>query len=109
MFASQTYINRRNRLKDQVGSGIILLHGNNDSPMNYAGNCYPFRQDSSFLYFAGLDLPGLAMIIDIDENRGRPAVADGFGRGDEGAADIGQIRARDLCGQHRAPGGDRAR
>jgi len=34
--------------------------------MNYPANTYPFRQDSSFLYFFGLDIPGLAAIIDCD-------------------------------------------
>jgi Xaa-Pro dipeptidase len=41
--------------------------GNHDVPMNYAGNPYPFRQDSSFLYFFGLDKPGLSALIDVDE------------------------------------------
>lgn len=66
MFASQTYIARREQLRKEVGSGIILLMGNEDSPMNYTDNTYPFRQDSSFLYFFGLDIPGLAGIMDID-------------------------------------------
>jgi Xaa-Pro aminopeptidase len=34
--------------------------------MNYKGNTYHFRQDSSFLYFFGLDQPGLAGIIDLE-------------------------------------------
>jgi len=50
-----------------VASGVILLLGNDLSPMNYVDNAYPFRQDSSFLYFFGLDEPGLAAVIDIDE------------------------------------------
>jgi Xaa-Pro aminopeptidase len=37
--------------------------------MNYPANAYPFRQDSSFLYFFGLDGPGLAALIDIDADR----------------------------------------
>ena len=37
--------------------------------MNYAGNTYHFRQDSNFLYFFGIDKPGLAAVIDIDANR----------------------------------------
>jgi Xaa-Pro aminopeptidase len=37
--------------------------------MNYADNCYPYRQDSTFLYYFGLDQPGLAAVIDIDEGR----------------------------------------
>ena len=69
MFETNTYIERRNRLKKDLQSGILLFLGNDPSPMNYPENTYPFRQDSSFLYFWGIDLPGLAAIIDIDENR----------------------------------------
>jgi Xaa-Pro aminopeptidase len=67
MFANETYVRRRERLKAHVDSGLILLPGNEESPRNFAGNAYPFRQDSTFLYFFGLDLPGLAAIIDVDE------------------------------------------
>jgi len=67
MSSKDIYIERRNRLKAQVGSGLILLPGHDESPMNFAANTYPFRQDSTFLYFFGLDLPGLAAIIDLDE------------------------------------------
>ncbi|MFC0773482.1 aminopeptidase P family protein [Terrimonas alba] len=69
MFSKETYIQRRQRLKKDVGSGIILLLGNEDTGMNYKDNCYPFRQDSSFLYFIGLDKPSLAAIINIDEDK----------------------------------------
>jgi len=69
MFEANTYIERRHRLKKDLQSGIILFLGNDLSPMNYPDNTYPFRQDSSFLYFWGIDLPGLAAFIDIDENR----------------------------------------
>ena len=67
MFPATIYIERRKRLKAQIGSGVILFLGNDDSPMNYADNPYHFRQDSSFLYFFGLDNPGLAATIDVDE------------------------------------------
>jgi len=69
MFEANTYIERRNRLKKDLQSGILLFLGNDLSPMNYPENTYPFRQDSSFLYFWGIDLPGLAAIVDIDANR----------------------------------------
>ncbi len=69
MFEPKTYNERRKRLKDQVRSGLILLLGNDDSPMNYLDNPYHFRQDSSFLYFFGLSYAGLAGIIDVDENK----------------------------------------
>jgi Xaa-Pro aminopeptidase len=67
MFAPETYIQRRERLRSRVRSGVVLLLGNDESPMNYAANVYPFRQDSTFLYFFGLDQPGLAAVIDLDE------------------------------------------
>jgi len=69
MFPADVYIERRKRLKNQVQSGLVLFLGNEESPMNYPDNQYPFRQDSSFLYFFGLDLPHLAAIIDIDNDR----------------------------------------
>jgi Xaa-Pro aminopeptidase len=69
MFAADAYIERRNRLKEQVKSGLLLFLGNEESPMNYTDNQYPFRQDSSFLYFFGLNCPSLGAIIDIDENK----------------------------------------
>ncbi len=69
MFDTKVYIKRRERLKTQIKSGIILFLGNEESPMNYLDNTYPFRQDSSFLYFLGLDIPGLAAVIDVEEDK----------------------------------------
>jgi Xaa-Pro aminopeptidase len=69
MFKSQTYINRRQNLKSRVDSGIALFMGNDESPMNYADNTYHFRQDSSFLYYFGLNAAGLTGVIDIDEGK----------------------------------------
>jgi len=69
MFAEEIYTLRRNTLQSRFDRGILLLLGNNESPMNYADNCYPFRQDSTFLYYFGLDQPGLAAVIDVDEGR----------------------------------------
>ena len=69
MFDSTIYIQRRNRLKEKIKSGLILFLGNEESAMNYPGNPYHFRQDSTFLYFFGLDSPALAAVVDIDEDR----------------------------------------
>ncbi len=66
LFDSPIYKNRREILKKTIQSGIILLLGNEESSMNYKDNWYPFRQDSSFLYYFGLPVAGLAAIIDID-------------------------------------------
>jgi len=69
MFSPDTYINRRKKLTENLSGGLILLLGNDDSPMNYFDNTFHFRQDSSFLYFFGLDFPQLAAIIDLDEQK----------------------------------------
>jgi len=69
MFPTETYRKRRQDLMDSVSSGLILLMGNEESAMNYTANVYPFRQDSSFLYFVGIDQPGLALIMDLDAGR----------------------------------------
>lgn len=67
MFNKETYISRRAELKKLVKDGIIILFGNNDAPANYPGNAYaPFRQDSSFLYYFGVERDGLVGVIDID-------------------------------------------
>lgn len=68
MFEPSVYSERRKRLGEEIKNGIVLLPGNMDSPMNYPSNAYHFRQDSSFLYFFGIDQPGMAGIIDIDSN-----------------------------------------
>ena len=66
MFSKETYIARRKKLASSVESGILVFLGNNESPCNYRDNTYIFRQDSTFLYYFGLDLPHLAAAIDID-------------------------------------------
>lgn len=67
MFQEATYQQRRTKLKNDIKKGIILLLGNEESSMNYKDNLYPFRQDSSFLYFTGLNRPGLALLIDPEQ------------------------------------------
>jgi Xaa-Pro aminopeptidase len=66
MFAAETYRQRRRDLAARFDTGLLLFLGNAESPMNYADNCYPFRQDSSFLYYFGLDQPDLAAVIDVE-------------------------------------------
>ena len=69
MFNQEVYSSRRTELKKLVKSGIIILFGNNESPCNYPNNgYYPFRQDSSFLYYFGQRRDGLVGVIDIDED-----------------------------------------
>ena len=66
MFTSDIYAKRRAELRRRVGHGLILLPGNSESPMNYPNNAYHFRQDSTFLYFFGHNVPMLTGVIDAD-------------------------------------------
>ena len=70
MFEKETYIRRRDELKRLVGSGLVLLFGNNEAPANYPANGYaPCRQDSSFLYYFGQHRDALVGVIDVDNNQ----------------------------------------
>ncbi|HPX04983.1 MAG TPA: aminopeptidase P N-terminal domain-containing protein, partial [Tenuifilaceae bacterium] len=64
MFSKQTYIERRNTLRASMKSGLLLFVGNDESGMNYADNTYRFRQDSTFLYYFGVNTPGLYAVMD---------------------------------------------
>ncbi|MCR5409265.1 MAG: aminopeptidase P N-terminal domain-containing protein [Bacteroidales bacterium] len=70
MFQKEVYVRRRQtllgKMRDAGESGIILFVGNAEAPAQYKDNCYKWRQDSSWLYFWGLDAPFYAAIIDID-------------------------------------------
>ncbi len=67
MFTSKTYQDRRETLRKAVNDGIILFLGNDEMPMNYPGNTYHFRQDSSFLYYFGLSYAGMAAVLDVEK------------------------------------------
>lgn len=69
MFKKEVYIDRRNRLKKEMSTGIALFPGNVEAAFNYPANTYHFRQDSHFLYFFGIDLPGFAAVIDFDNDQ----------------------------------------
>jgi len=69
LFNAATYVNRRKQLAGYGKNGIILLLGNNEAPMNYEDNTYPFRQDSTFLYFFGLAKAKLAATIDCETGK----------------------------------------
>jgi Xaa-Pro aminopeptidase len=72
LFPANIYVQRRARLRAllaerNITTGLVLICGNHEAPMNYADNVYPFRQDSSFLYFFGLAEPCRYGVIDLDE------------------------------------------
>lgn len=69
MFSRRTYEKRRLALKNQFEKGVILICGNNLSPTSYLDNAFPFVQDSTFLYYFGLNKENLMGIIDIDKEQ----------------------------------------
>ena len=68
MLNKEVYVNRRKKLKENFKDGLILIMGNNFSPLDCEDNTYPFIQDATFKYYFGIDHNGLIGIIDIDKN-----------------------------------------
>ena len=66
MFRKETYVRRRSELRKRIEGGLVLLPGNGESPANYPSNQFRFRQDSTFLYFFGLNRPDYVGLMDID-------------------------------------------
>lgn len=68
MFESSIYKKRRESLAASLCArgvdGLVFLSAHSESPMNYPDNCYPFRQDSNWLYFIGLNEPNMVAFID---------------------------------------------
>ena len=69
MFKSKVYIKRRKELREKVKSGIILFIGNDESQVLIRDTVHKFRQNSNFLYYCGLSEPGLAVLIDVDNEK----------------------------------------
>ncbi len=69
MFSKETYIARREQLRKDISHGIIIIPGNHEAPCNYKDNTYWFRQDSTFLYFFGLQREDLVGVIDCDSGK----------------------------------------
>ena len=73
MFGKEVYIERRRTLVGKMAltapegkRGIALFVGNVEAAAQYQDNPYKFRQDSSWLYYFGLDEPWMAAVIDLD-------------------------------------------
>ncbi len=66
MFKKEVYVERRRKLSNHLQKGLVLFLGNTDVPMNYPSNIYHWRQDSTFLYFYGLDYQNMAAVMDLD-------------------------------------------
>jgi len=67
MFTPDTYKKRRDELRKILTGGIIFFPGNDEAPFNYPANTYLYRQDSTFMYYFGLQEPGLAAVMDLDD------------------------------------------
>ncbi|MGL1932467.1 MAG: Xaa-Pro aminopeptidase [Desulfotalea sp.] len=66
MFGKEIYEQRRLALKARMQTGIAIFIGNIESPRNFSDNCYPFRQDSTFLYYFGINQPNMIAVINFD-------------------------------------------
>jgi Xaa-Pro aminopeptidase len=64
LFDKDIYVKRRAALMDNFSTGNMLFLGNQESSVNFKDNWYPFRQDSTFLYYFGLNIPDLNVILD---------------------------------------------
>ena len=68
VFESETYARRRELLCQKLPDCKILLLGNKNASVNFRDNHYHFRQDSTFLYYIGIDQPNLMAVIDTGKN-----------------------------------------
>jgi Xaa-Pro aminopeptidase len=70
MFPKEVYVRRREfllqKMREAGESGLILFIGNVEAPAQYKDNCYKWRQDSTWLYYFGLDEPRMAAVLSID-------------------------------------------
>ncbi|MFI3316398.1 MAG: aminopeptidase P family protein [Rikenellaceae bacterium] len=66
MISQQSFVERRASLRQRIGSGLILIPGNHLVPNSYPNNAYYFRQDATFRYFFGLNIPSLFAVIDVE-------------------------------------------
>jgi len=55
---------RRTRLSNALGDQAALVVAGSYRARNYPANRYPFRAESHFIYLAGVQLPGAALLID---------------------------------------------
>ncbi len=59
-FAAQEFALRRKTLRQSFPENVIILQGNVESP---GSNVLPYRQNTTFFYFTGVDTPGAAMVL----------------------------------------------
>ena len=80
MFGKEVYIARRRALLEKMRGekGVILFLGNVEAPAQYRDNCYKWRQDSTWLYFFGIDEPRFAATLDLESGE-ETLYADDFG------------------------------
>ena len=80
MFEKEIYIARRKALLRQLAGqkGIALFLGNVEAPAQYKDNCYKWRQDSTWLYFFGIDEPRFAATVDLESGE-ETLFADDYG------------------------------
>lgn len=70
MFDASVYRARRSALVEALRArgmdrGKVVFSSHGESPINYQDNAYPFRQDSNWLYYIGLNEPDMVAVIDL--------------------------------------------
>jgi len=90
MFDANIYRSRRAALSRKLNSGLALMLGNNDVPINFAHNVFRFQQDATFLYFFGVTRPRLASLVDLESNE---VVAFGDERSDDEKIWLGDVES----------------
>lgn len=66
-FKQDFFTNNRKKLKNLfMGTAPIVLSANGLLQQN-SDNTYPFRQDSSFWYFTGINIPGALLVMDRED------------------------------------------
>ena len=71
MFSKEIYLKRRRELAAKMAGegGIAVFLGNVEAPAQYGDNCYKWRQNSTWLYYFGIDEPRFAAVIDLDSGK----------------------------------------
>src|SRR5690606_13102275 len=59
---TDVFIDRRRRLQQRIQRPALFVAGL-ARPRNFAGNPYPFRAESHFLYFVGRHIEGAALVV----------------------------------------------
>lgn len=94
MFTSEFFIQNRKRLRKEFTQDISIAFTANGLLQRNGDNTFPFRQESSFWYFSGIDEPDVVLVMDPRGDYlivpGRSSIRERF----DGALDYEALQAR---------------